>query len=146
MMTPEGLAVMGQIEVKTHSPYTLPLQPADDLPYKGYLVVGTRWDGAKTPYYPLFPQDRAWTLVSRDGTSLDNPDHAIHDQHRFGMSQPTLAWQNGTQRMELYVDDLDHTAFLTQYGLDVQVTKNGFVTSKRLSRMPVCVKSGETTW
>src|ERR1700753_2424350 len=92
MVTHEGLAVMGQIEVKTHAPYTLPPQPADDLPYKGYLVVGTRWDGAKTPYYPLFPQDRAWPLVSRDGASLDNPDHAVHDQHRFGMDQPTLAW------------------------------------------------------
>jgi len=135
MVVDGGLAVIGHVEVKTHAPYRLPLEPSDDLPSKGYLVVGTRWDGAKSPFYPLFPQDRAWILLSRDGTSIDDPEHAVHEQHRFGMTTPTLSWQNGTQRMELYVDGLTHSEFLVRYGLDVQISKNGFITSKRMSRM-----------
>jgi hypothetical protein len=65
---------------------------------------------------------------------LDEPENAVHELHRFSMEQPTLAWQNGTQRMELYVDGMNHTEFMEGYGLHFSVDKNGFVTSKRMSR------------
>src|SRR5689334_6505107 len=113
----------------------MPDAPSADVPHRGYLVVASCWDGAKMPYYPLFPSDRAWRLVARDGRTLHEPDNAVHEQHRFGLDTPTLAWQNGTQRMELYVDGLNHTDFLERCGLGVRVTKNGFVTAKRLSRL-----------
>lgn len=128
-----GIEVVEIVETLTERPYTMPEAPAGDIPQKGYLVVGSRWDGAKSPYYPLFPQDKGWILVARDGETLaDNP---LHEAHNFGMDKPTLAWQNGTQRMELYVDGMNHTEFMAAYGLQFDVTKNGFITSKRMSRM-----------
>jgi hypothetical protein len=128
-----GLELVEVVETLTERPYTMPDAPANDLPQKGYLVVGSRWDGAKSPYYPLFPQNRGWILVARDGETL--ADHPLHEAHNFGMSKPTLAWQNGTQRMELYVDGMNHREFMAAYGLQFDVTKNGFITSKRMSRM-----------
>jgi hypothetical protein len=128
-----GIELVETVETLTERPYIMPEAPANDIPQKGYLVVGSRWDGAKSPYYPLFPQDRGWILVARDGESLD--EHPLHEAHNFGMSKPTLAWQNGTQRMELYVDGMSHIEFMAAYGLQFDVTKNGFITSKRMSRM-----------
>lgn len=128
-----GIELVETVETLTERPYTMPEAPANDIPQKGYLVVGSRWDGAKLPYYPLFPQDKGWMLVARDGESL--ADHPLHEAHNFGMSKPTLAWQNGTQRMELYVDGMSHIEFMAAYGLQFDVTKNGFITSKRMSRM-----------
>jgi hypothetical protein len=120
------------LEAKAEQPYIYPEAPPDEIPQRGYLVVGSAWDGAKTPYYPLFPQDRAWVLVSRDGRTLEN--FPLDDAHNFHMDTPTLAWQNGTQRMELYVDGMTHEDFMQAYGLQFEITKNGFVTSKRMSR------------
>jgi hypothetical protein len=128
-----GLKVIEIVETLGERPYEMPTPPATDLPQKGYMVVATRWDGAKSPYYPLFPSNRAWQLVAREGETLAN--HPLHEAHNFGMSQPTLAWQNGTQRMELYVDGMTHLDFMTAYGMQFDVTKNGFITSKRMSRM-----------
>jgi hypothetical protein len=59
------------VTAQTERPYEMPLMPDLDLPKAGYLIVASAWDGAKTPYYPLFPQDRAWVLVSREGRTLD---------------------------------------------------------------------------
>jgi hypothetical protein len=126
------LQVLETVETLTERPHLLPAPPANDLPQRGYLVVGSVWDGAKSPYYPLFPQDRAWQLLARDGETL--ADHPPHPAHNFGMDKPTLAWQNGTQRMELYVDGMSHEAFMAAYGLQFDVSKNGFITSKRMSR------------
>jgi hypothetical protein len=128
-----GIELVELVETLSERPYVMPEAPANDIPQQGYLVVGSRWDGAKSPYYPLFPQDRGWILVARDGETL--ADHPLHEEHNFGMSKPTLAWQNGTQRLELYVDGMSHTEFMTAYGLQFDVTKNGFITSKRMSRM-----------
>jgi hypothetical protein len=121
------------IEVRAEQTYRFPMAPAADTVTRGYQVVGTGWNGERKPYYPLFPTDRAWTLVARDGATLhENP---LDPTHNFGMTTPTLSWQNGNQRMELYVDGLDHVAWQARYGVEFRVTKNGFVTSKRMSRM-----------
>jgi hypothetical protein len=120
------------VTAQTERPYEMPLMPDLDLPKAGYLIVASAWDGAKTPFYPLFPQDRAWVLVAREGRTLD--EHPVESGHRLGMDEPTLVWQNGTQRIELYVDGMTHEDFTRRYGIAFDVTKNGFVTSKRMSR------------
>jgi len=99
------------LEALTERPYRFPVPP--DPQHRlahGYEVVGTVWDGERTPYYPLFPSDRAWVLVSRDGGTLDA--HPLDATHNFGMTTPTLSWQNGLQRMELYVDGMTHADYL----------------------------------
>ena len=97
-------ALVETVETLAEQVYTLPPAPVLDRLPRGYEVVGTVWDGEKTPYYPLMPTDRAWVLVSRDGETLtDNPLDAAHN---FGMETPTLSWQNGSQRVELYVDGM----------------------------------------
>lgn len=128
-----GLQLVETLTPKGAQPYTFPAPPNRELIPNGYRVVGTAWDGERTPYYPLFPTDRAWVLVSREGESLS--EHPLDASHNFGMAQPTLAWQNGTQRVELYVDGMTHTEWMRAYGVQFEVTKNGFVTSKRMSRM-----------
>jgi hypothetical protein len=97
------------VTAQTERPYEMPLMPDLDLPKAGYLIVASAWDGAKTPFYPLFPQDRAWVLVAREGRTLD--EHPVESGHRLGMDEPTLVWQNGTQRIELYVDGMTHEDF-----------------------------------
>jgi hypothetical protein len=120
------------VETLTERPYEFPEPPNPDLIPRGYEVVVTAWDGERTPYYPLMPDNRAWVLVSRDGDTIgDNP---LDSTHNFGMETPTLSWQNGSQRIELYVDGMTHEDWMAAYGLEFRVTKNGFVTSKRMSR------------
>jgi hypothetical protein len=58
------------VETLSERPYTMPAGPSDELATRGYMVVGSVWDGEKTPFYPLFPQDRAWQLLARDGRQL----------------------------------------------------------------------------
>lgn len=59
------------VETLSERPYTLSAAPSDEPTTRGYMVVGSVWYGEKTPFYLLFPQDRAWQLVARDGRQLD---------------------------------------------------------------------------
>ena len=132
----EGQLILSQSEiVLTQTPYERPLPPPDSLIYRSYDVVASCWDGERTPFYPLLPQDRAWMLVARDGASLDDPAHALLQDHTFGMSQPTLRWMNGKEVIEVYVDGMTTDNFCQHYGVAIDITKNEFVTCKRLSRL-----------
>jgi hypothetical protein len=82
--------------------------------------------------YPFLEQTkRAWRILTRPVDELAEP----HLAHTFGLAQPTLRWVNGSQVNDLYVDGMTMEQFLEYTSLELDLSKGGFVLSKRLSRL-----------
>ncbi len=75
---------------------------------------------------------RAWHIVRHDS---NEPDHAPDVAFTFGQDAPTLRWVNGEQVVDLYVAGMATADFLTHSGLELDMSKGGFVLSKRMSRV-----------
>jgi len=115
----------------SHSPgRTVFLTPAE-LEALPYNVTGYD-DSRGGAVFPFLEQTgRAWRILTRPVANLSEP----HPAHTFGLDAPTLRWVNGDQVSDLYVDGMTTQQFLAATGLELDLSKGGFVLSKRLSRL-----------
>ncbi|MEW5985053.1 MAG: hypothetical protein AB1791_00300 [Chloroflexota bacterium] len=79
--------------------------------------------------YPFLPNEWRWQIVSRplgDEEALTEIAQA---------TSPTLRWVKDDKVLDLYVPGMDTAACLAQTGLRLSMHKEGYVLSKRLSRI-----------
>jgi hypothetical protein len=107
---------------------TLSAAEREALPYQ---VTGFS-DELGGAVYPFLERiNRAWHVLTWPLEGAGEP----HPAHTFGLEQPTLRWVNGDQVVDVYVDGMTTEAFLAASGLALDLSKGGFVLSKRMSRI-----------
>ncbi len=112
----------------TKSYYT----PQIDRSQLPYTVVSWQ-DYVGRAVVPFVSQTgRAWHIVRH---ASNEPNHNLDSAFTFGQDTPTLRWVNGEQVVDLYIAGMDTAAFLTHSGLELDMSKGGFVLSKRVSRV-----------
>ena len=98
---------------------------------RGYVVLSANDLPPGMSYPMLEGLSRQWRLVShkvgREVTLLE--------EDRLGASEPTLRWVSDAAVHDLYVDGMTIEEYLSATGLTLDMTKGGFVLSKRLSRL-----------
>ncbi len=108
--------------------YTPPIDRSQ-LPY----TVVSWHDYVGRAVLPFVQQTgRAWHIVRHASEERDLEYDAAFT---FGQATPTLRWVNGEQVVNLYVAGMDTEAFLAHSGLELDMSKGGFVLSKRISRV-----------
>jgi hypothetical protein len=79
--------------------------------------------------YPFLPAEWHWQIVSRP---LADDDTLSGDCQPM---PPTLRWVKDDKVLDLYVPGLDTAAFSARTGLQLSMSKGGYVLSKQLSRV-----------
>jgi hypothetical protein len=87
--------------------------------------------------YPFLPYEWQWQIVSRPFGDEEAMARIFQPDPPTGSSssRPALRWVKDDKVLDLYVPGMDTEAFLERTGLQLSMSKGGYVLSKRLSRV-----------